>query len=167
MMTPGVVFDNQNPAAATQQNQSSLDTEAFNRAFGEYDEAEFKDELANWARDTEEVKEEEAARHDLPQHAPGVVEDAAEKPEPAETTGRVREDEELARAAISILSSVSGNGSEKFKNSNFFELMRRIGNREVVVDGSNLVNAVTGEALVSKEGEKPAETPIVPETSPA
>lgn len=165
LMTPGAMYGNQ--ATAMQHTESNLDIEAFNKAFGDYDEAEFKDELANWAKDKEEVEEEQTAQQGLQQDAPHAAEEVAEAPQERENTRRIRDDEELAQAALSILNSVSGNDSEKFKNSNFLELMRRIGNREVVVDGSNLVNAETGEALVNKDMESPPDMLKAPETRPA
>ena len=58
-------------------------------------------------------------------------------------------DESLVRAANEILGLVAENHSEKFKKSNFFGLMRRIGNREVVVEGPNLVDASTRRAVIS------------------
>ena len=167
------------------QQESALDVEAFNRAFGDYDEAAFNDELAKWAEAEAADKEFEAAQNDwMAMHGPnGAIEQMeaadralneakaalmaeddtgtaadtfrAEEEERARSGDRRRAEEELARAAISILNSVAENQSEKFKKSNFFELMRRIGNREVVVDGAgtNLVDATTGETIVSRDAD--------------
>ncbi|KAK4444664.1 hypothetical protein QBC34DRAFT_181211 [Podospora aff. communis PSN243] len=153
-------YGGQQQSASLQNQESRLDIEAFNAAFGAYDDAEFSQELASWAEKKKEVAEAtENARslEKLPlQNVVPVVEEAVQQErnkEEQEAARRRREDEELARAANSILSSVSGMDSEKFKNSNFFELMRQIGNREVVVEGPNLVDAATGETVVPKDPE--------------
>jgi len=162
LITPGAMHGN--PEVVMQHTESSLDIEAFNKAFGDYDEAEFKNELADWAQDGEELKVEQTAQQDLQHDGPRAAEELAEKPLEPSDTRHIRKDEELAQAALSILSSVSGNESEKFKNSNFLGLMRRIGNREVVVEGPNLVNAETGEALVNQDMENSAGMSTAPET---
>ncbi|KAK4224118.1 hypothetical protein QBC38DRAFT_515622 [Podospora fimiseda] len=56
-------------------------------------------------------------------------------------------DDDLARATGDILFVVEGNASPRFKNSNFLNLMRRIGLREVVVDEKSFVNARTGDEI--------------------
>lgn len=143
--------------------ESAVDVEAFNRAFGEYDDANFENELADWNEkqklaNTEFVEEQDKW---MAQHGPRAETGAAvQSPnseemevidhnleELAKEQEKRRSDEDLARAAVDIVNSVSGNTSEKFKNSRFFELMRRIGNREVVVEGDNFVNASTGETV--------------------
>ncbi|KAK0708317.1 hypothetical protein B0H67DRAFT_556823 [Lasiosphaeris hirsuta] len=169
--------------------QSTMDTEAFNRAFGDYDEEGFQRELADWEEEEAQVdpinKELADAQDEwMTQHGPiqssapptaqemkaidANLEVLAEdlesrralgdpavlptKDPETEVNRRHREDENLARAALDILNSVSENQSQKFRNSSFLDLMRRIGNREVVVNGPNLVDASTGETVVSKEG---------------
>ncbi|KAK5626476.1 hypothetical protein RRF57_002191 [Xylaria bambusicola] len=47
--------------------------------------------------------------------------------------------DDLARAAQQLVDSVADNNSEKFKNSDFLALMRRIASQEVVVQGNDLV----------------------------
>ncbi|KAK3350092.1 hypothetical protein B0T25DRAFT_520157 [Lasiosphaeria hispida] len=169
--------------------QGTMDTEAFNRAFGDYDEEGFQQELAEWKEEevqADPINKELADAQDewMAQHGPvqspapptaqemnaidANLEVLAEDLESrralgdpavlptrdpkAEVDRRHREDENLARAALDILQSVSENQSQKFRNSSFLDLMRRIGNREVVVEGPNLVDASTGETVVSKEG---------------
>ena len=163
----GATFGNQQQGLPIQSEESSLDVEAFNRAFGAYDDAEFSQELAEWAQkemafeaaQDEWMAEHHPAREAKPQNITEEVEKKTDVKEEAESARRRRHDEELAQAAISILGSVSENDSEKFKNSNFFDLMRRIGNREVVVEGPNLVDATTGETIRSKDNESPAPSP--------
>ncbi|KAI8631102.1 hypothetical protein F5Y19DRAFT_425059 [Xylariaceae sp. FL1651] len=50
-------------------------------------------------------------------------------------------DTELARAAQQLVDSVSDNGSDKFKNSEFLALMRRIASQQLTVQGNDLVEA--------------------------
>jgi len=182
-------------APAATATESSLDIEAFNRAFGEFDENDFERELAQWNEEQNAAgKEQNAADQELQDaqdewmamHGPRAEAQAATATQPptaeemavidkdlnelaedlerrriegdpavlptkgkeAETeTRQRRHDDELAKAAVDILSSVANNTSEKFKNSSFFDLMRRIGNREIVVEGTNLVDAETGEKV--------------------
>ncbi|KXX74973.1 hypothetical protein MMYC01_208344 [Madurella mycetomatis] len=169
---PALSFGFQNPGMNTVAQQkphaepsleSAVDTEAFNRAFGEYDDANFENELADWNEkqklaNTEFVEEQDKW---MAEHGPRAQTGAAVQSPSAEEMEVIdrnleelakeqekrRSDEDLARAAVDIVNSVSGNTSEKFKNSRFFELMRRIGNREVVVEGDNFVNASTGETV--------------------
>ncbi|KAJ3573113.1 hypothetical protein NPX13_g4817 [Xylaria arbuscula] len=56
-----------------------------------------------------------------------VEKDSAENPD------------ELARAAQQLVDSLADNNSEKFKNSNFLTLMRRIASQELTVQGNDLV----------------------------
>ncbi|KIW06889.1 hypothetical protein, variant 1 [Verruconis gallopava] len=52
-------------------------------------------------------------------------------------------DEELARTAGRLLESVSHDTSEKFQSSVFLQLMRRLRDREVTVEGENFVETGT------------------------
>ncbi|KAK0641247.1 hypothetical protein B0T16DRAFT_461332 [Cercophora newfieldiana] len=166
MLAPNV-YGGQQQVVPAQKEESSLDVDAFNAAFGAYDDAEFNQELASWAeqKETSEAPRNEQTLQTPPLRAVApdrIVEEVVQKEqtqEEVDANRRHREDEELARAAISILGSVSENDSEKFKKSNFFELMRRIGNREVVVEGTNLVDATTGETVVSKDAQDPVPGP--------
>jgi hypothetical protein len=142
---------------------AAMDVEAFNRAFGEYDEANFESELAEWTEKQKLANSEfvEAQDHWMAEHGPRVETAAEAKPptademevidanleKMAQEQDKRRSDDELARAAVDIVNAVADNTSEKFKNSRFFELMRRIGNREVVVEGDSFVNATTGETV--------------------
>lgn len=178
-------------AAAGPSLAPQLDVEAFNQAFGDYDDMLFQQDIAAWKQkqqdqNDQEFKEAEAdwmAKHgpsadnkiqgDLRQHLADELqqqtaqEEAREEEKPKENPEvlkKRREDEQLAKAATDIVNSVSDNSSEKFKNSQFLELMRRIANREVVVGGEgNFVDAETGEGVVTTQKENqgqgtPAET---------
>jgi hypothetical protein len=67
------------------------------------------------------------------------------------------EQEELADAAGSILSAVAGNTSERFQNSRFLQTMRRIANYEVVAENNDLVDAETGQSVVTGRPEDEGE----------
>ncbi|KAL2162118.1 hypothetical protein VTH06DRAFT_7903 [Thermothelomyces fergusii] len=166
-----------NPVAQQQQQQqhqhqqqqdrqaqdSALDVEAFNRAFGEYDDANFETELAEWTEKQKIANSEFTEAQDkwMAEHGPRAEQAAEVKPPSADEMEVIdanleklaqeqdkrRSDDELARAAVDIVNSVADNTSDKFRNSRFFELMRRIGNREVVVEGDSFVDAVTGETV--------------------
>lgn len=57
-----------------------------------------------------------------------------------EDSAEDREQEtELARAAQQLVDSVADNDSEKFKNSEFLALMRRIASQQLTVQGNDLV----------------------------
>ncbi|KAM7195238.1 hypothetical protein V8F20_007614 [Naviculisporaceae sp. PSN 640] len=140
--------------------QPQMDVEAFNRAFGDYDGMLFEQEVAAWKSKEETQaaadREFEAAQAAwMAVHGPGASEAASEGQAAPPTTQQEEnqalkkrfEDEQLARAAVDIVNSVSDNATEKFQKSQFFELMRRIANKEVVVDGENFIDAETGEGL--------------------
>ncbi|KAK3401951.1 hypothetical protein B0T20DRAFT_127098 [Sordaria brevicollis] len=154
--------------------ESALDIEAFNKAFGEYDEGSFEQELAEWSQKEKAEKaqqEFEAAEAEwMAQHGPNAettakagpltdeqmaaidadLENLAQEQDNEEAEARRREgNEELAKAANAILTSVADNQSEKFQKSSFLDLMRRIGNREVEVDGDKLVDVATGEQVTA------------------
>ncbi len=58
--------------------------------------------------------------------------------------GKAQNDHELKRAAASILDSVADNTSQKFQQSSFLALMKRIAEEKVVLKGEDLVEAATG-----------------------
>ncbi|KAI0851124.1 hypothetical protein F5Y00DRAFT_15533 [Daldinia vernicosa] len=68
-----------------------------------------------------------------------LAESTTEKEEPAQSRGN--EDSELAMAAQQILDSVSGDKSDKFKNSGFIQMMQKIAAQELVVRDNNLVES--------------------------
>lgn len=66
---------------------------------------------------------------------------------------------EFRKAAMDILDTVGKNQGEKFKNSSFLELMRRICDKEVVLQGEDLVDVKTGTVLGNNNPEDvPAKT---------
>lgn len=74
--------------------------------------------------------------------------------EPVETEEQHQEsqqkgvdDEELSRTAGQLLQSISHDTSQKFQDSVFLNLMRRIRDKEVRVDGENFVEVSSDDAL--------------------
>lgn len=150
-----------NPQLTAIPAQPQMDVEAFNRAFGDYDGMLFEQEVVAWkskeeTQATADKEFEEAQAEWMAQHGPTAEAQAAPpttQQEEAQAQKKRFEDEQLARAAVDIVNSVSDNATEKFQKSQFFELMRRIANKEVVVDGENFIDAETGEGLDTTQKE--------------
>ena len=75
------------------------------------------------------------------------------------------DDDEMAETAARLLDSVADNTSEKFRQSTFLELMRRLRDREVRVEGDKMVEVSPSHFLPSS----PLPTPLspLPQTNPA
>lgn len=73
----------------------------------------------------------------------------SESPAREATAHNPNDDTELARVAQQLVDSVASDESEKFRNSNFLSLMRKIAAKEVVIQDSNLVDA-------NRDSEQPA-----------
>ena len=77
------------------------------------------------------------------------------------STGKEDQDE-VAKAAAQIAAVMGNDASEKFQNSRFLSLMRRAGNKEVVIEGDNFVDKETHETVATiqypagKENQEPA-----------
>ncbi|KAK7931368.1 hypothetical protein PG985_002080 [Apiospora marii] len=84
----------------------------------------------------------------------------AQEPEP-EPIHNPQSETELARVAQQLVDSVASDESEKFRNSSFLSLMRRIAAKEVVIQDSNLVEASTSEST-----NAPATSSIGSHTTP-
>ena len=154
---PGMnmVAQPQRQAAVAQVSETAVDVDAFNRAFGEYDNADLDAELVN--NEFAEAQDKWMAEHG-PQVQPPMAAEMQEIDADLEQLAKEQDikrqsNDDLARAAVDIVNSVADNTSEKFKNSRFFELMRRIGNREVVVEGDGFINATTGEKVSTSHVE--------------
>lgn len=105
---------------AQQQTEESINDEEFAKAMDQWIAANPMEETAA-PTPAPEVRSESPAR-----------ETAAHSPE---------DDTELARVAQQLVDSVASDESEKFRNSNFLSLMRKIAAKEVVIQDSNLVDA--------------------------
>jgi hypothetical protein len=82
-------------------------------------------------------------------HEPGH--DMSYEEQQQETTASTPKsiDEELARTAGHLLESVSHDTSEKFQSSVFLQLMRRLRDKEVTVEGENFVEVSEDDPLQS------------------
>jgi hypothetical protein len=67
-------------------------------------------------------------------------------------------DTELARAAQQLVDSVADNESDKFRNSAFLALMRRIASQQLTVQGNDLVEAPQPTAETSSDSHMTSET---------
>ena len=74
----------------------------------------------------------------------GEDEKSAEVQDDLQTINGYRRDPALEHAAAQVLQCVSDNTSEKFQQSNFFALMKRIADHELVVEGENFVETSSG-----------------------
>ncbi|RPA82202.1 hypothetical protein BJ508DRAFT_93082 [Ascobolus immersus RN42] len=64
----------------------------------------------------------------------------------------------LSKTAAELLDSVSNDTSEKFQNSKFLELMRRLRDREVRVEGDKVVEVLSKPEQVCMDGCHPQQT---------
>ena len=64
---------------------------------------------------------------------------AEQEPKQKEEQPKMHDDDEMAATAGRLLERVADNTSEKFQNSQFLELMRRLRDREVRVEGDKMV----------------------------
>lgn len=129
--------------------------EALDAAFAAYDQ-DFRSEMDQWvaqhgphstgnatAADPDEVMKRMADELDERRNAgdPSVL--PQNDPENRAKL-KAQQDEELAKYAGEVLYFMEL-GNDKFKNSSFTDLMRRIVNGEVVVQDNELIDVVTGE----------------------
>jgi hypothetical protein len=69
-------------------------------------------------------------------------------------------DDEMAETAGRLLERVSDNTSEKFQNSQFLSLMRRLRDREVRVEGDKMVDVSTAQSTFTPPSSAPQQTPL-------
>ena len=62
-----------------------------------------------------------------------------EEPPKREEADQDKDNDDLSRTAGNLLTSLQDNQSQKFRESNFLALMRRLRDREVKVEGDGLV----------------------------
>jgi hypothetical protein len=106
-------------AVQHQQEEFTFDDSAFEQAF-----ASAEREVADFFAETSTAP---------------VPEPFVEETEKGKEKEKEGEGDELARTAGQLLDSVQENTSAKFRNSNFLALMRRIRDKEVVVEGNDMV----------------------------
>ncbi|KAI1309251.1 hypothetical protein F5Y03DRAFT_348961 [Xylaria venustula] len=144
------------PAGMLQANNSILGPEFIDNASLATDaqteailEREFQDAMDQWMRENGD-EAETSAPNELnvrdgdnlsasldPSSADSTTNDTPEK-------DSVENRDELARAAQQLVDSLAENNSEKFKNSDFLALMRRIATQQLTVQGNDLVETQPG-----------------------
>jgi len=134
--------------------------EAFARAFEEASrmEEQMRQELEQTqaGMETEYVitkeQTEEDLETDIPEEQIRIGADLIHDPRDQEQ--QIHQEQEdpdaLARTAAQLLDSVKDNQSEKFKNSTFLELMRQLRDREVKVEGDQIVYTDTADSEAIK-----------------
>ncbi|KAK7193834.1 hypothetical protein DPSP01_011891 [Paraphaeosphaeria sporulosa] len=78
------------------------------------------------------------------------------------------DDDEMAQTAGRLLERVSDNTSEKFQKSQFLELMRRLRDREIRVEGDKMVEVSTAQSTSSPPISAPpqSQTQLPPQPAP-
>ncbi|KAF2120562.1 hypothetical protein BDV96DRAFT_565094 [Lophiotrema nucula] len=76
-----------------------------------------------------------------------IPEEVQQEPEQKQEEPKANDDDEMAETAGRLLERVADNTSEKFQNSQFLDLMRRLRDREVRVDGDKVVERFTGDSI--------------------
>ncbi|PLB54332.1 peroxin-20 [Aspergillus steynii IBT 23096] len=137
--TPTTAFPAAGSMATQQPPAETFDESAFEAAF----EQASADMMSQNVEDIQENKEESANRAaqsdtpavDEPREAIRIGSDTIPQTNNDGTQAQVNDADELARTAGHLLESVSHDQSQKFRESNFLALMRRIRDREVHVEG--------------------------------
>ncbi|OQO05049.1 hypothetical protein B0A48_08069 [Cryoendolithus antarcticus] len=80
--------------------------------------------------------------HSLERSAGGIIENV-QNPEQEQRVDDGRDDDALAATAQDLLEKVENNKSDKFQNSQFLNLMRKLRDREVKVRGDKMVESVS------------------------
>lgn len=88
-----------------------------------------------------------------------------QKPEEKQEQPRRNEDDEMAATAGRLLERVADNTSEKFQNSQFLELMRKLRDREVRVQEDKIVDVNTPAAPATTTSATTATTSQIPTSS--
>jgi hypothetical protein len=122
--SPPLVVNGVNRTQLSQQPEFQFDESAFEQAFN--DAARLAELQPN---DTLSQKDEQ------PVIKPDVNEDVHEEQSCA------KDSDDIAWVAGQLLDSVQNNSSQKFQNSSFLALMRRLRDHEVVVEGDKMVEA--------------------------
>ncbi|KAB5566660.1 hypothetical protein GE09DRAFT_743359 [Coniochaeta sp. 2T2.1] len=155
-----------NPQAAQADPALAFPSAAYDAAFAEFDDGEFEEEVGKWM-DKHGPAAELAQRAGQPtadewNEIDANMQQMADAADAAREAGSVgaHEDaqansdqnnlqaqQELVKAATDILTAVSDNQSDKFKNSTFLELMRRIRAEEITIQNNALVDVQTGAEI--------------------
>ncbi|KZM24443.1 uncharacterized protein EKO05_0001554 [Ascochyta rabiei] len=85
-------------------------------------------------------------------------EQVEQEPKQKEEQPKMNDDDEMAATAGRLLERVADNTSEKFQNSQFLELMRRLRDREVRVEGDKMVETNGQVSDVPQGVQQPSST---------
>lgn len=102
------------------------------------------------------VPTSEALEPQNQEHVPR--QDAEQEQEQQQQQQKQNDDDAMAATAGQLLTSVADNTSEKFKNSQFLELMRRLRDREVRVEEDKIVDVDVGTTSVPVQSSTSAAT---------
>jgi len=95
-----------------------------------------------------------------------IWEDQAVQQQPQQKEEEQRQnDDEMAETAGRLLERVADNTSDKFQNSQFLELMRRLRDREVRVEGDKMVE-IGASSSSSQDQSQSTPATIIPEIDP-
>ncbi|KAK6072058.1 hypothetical protein SCUP234_08729 [Seiridium cupressi] len=164
---PGFIGHNYAPGASLAQGQRLAQSETQSTGTLRDEQHEQKEIAAAWEASFEEAMDEwMATQFSLD---PELMAGAREATQATPTEKAPEPDlssSDLARAAQQLVDAVADNDSEKFRKSNFVDLMRRIAAQEVVVENNALVEAnpeigmeggmmsdVTGSATAMDKGK--------------
>ncbi|KAJ9647868.1 hypothetical protein H2199_001644 [Coniosporium tulheliwenetii] len=149
-----------------QEDEGTFDEAAFERAFEEA-QAEMLQEEALSEQEAQADRfnheELETLRHATNHLA---AQDKSETARQLEDATKSRNDDELAATAGQLLESVSSNTSKKFQESQFLQLMRRLRDREVRVEGDKMVEVSLTHSPPSHSVLSSAPTPAPLSTAP-
>ncbi|EON61454.1 hypothetical protein W97_00669 [Coniosporium apollinis CBS 100218] len=101
-----------------------------------------------------------------PEHFEQLSHEAQQEQQHEQEQAKSRNDDELAATAGQLLESVSSNTSKKFQESQFLQLMRRLRDREVRVEGDKMVEVSPTHSPPSHSVLSSAPTPAPLSTAP-
>lgn len=116
-------------------------------------EQEFENAMSEWMLQNEAGPEMGQNELDTASAEPTT----REAPEDDLVEDQEQQDGELARAAQQLVDSLADNDTEKFKNSKFLALMRRIASQQLTVQGNDLVENLQLPSLdIDSDPRQPA-----------
>lgn len=86
---------------------------------------------------------------------------ASQEPAQQDEQPKMNDEDEMAATAGRLLERVADNTSEKFQNSQFLSLMRRLRDREVRVEGDKMVETNTSQTSLQPPSQVPEIDPTI------
>ncbi|KAI8952933.1 hypothetical protein F4801DRAFT_538868 [Xylaria longipes] len=123
-------------------------------------EQEFENAMDEWMLQNAPELDDLEASLDAAASTESTVHEATEQ----ESEGNEEQETELSRAAQQLVDLLADNDTEKFKNSEFISLMRRIASRQLTVQGNDLVE--TSPPPTSTDPGKASDTPLTTSHQP-